>query len=846
MAVLHTFLYSTLFCLSVVGSVASLQNADHFPHTSHHARMTKRRALNAHRDLPALSVPSATPTPALSGVSVTSASTATSATGTVSTTAASSATGTSSTSSAAPTQTVDPGTLQDIDTIYQRRLVTIVEGITGDPADISSWIADLGPDGKWPDSEVNYATGCDAQRANWPAQEHWQRISTMAAAWHGGLNGGEQYVNDNATLAAISLAMDYWFENDFTDPSCLDSGGTPACPCGTPGLWNLNWFSNIILIPEFVSETCLLINDTLSVTQAGNCSHITLRAYGTFDHYVNGLGYLTGANTLDVAKIGIDQGLRVTNVSMMFDAFQRVHDTLVIEQPVKADGIRVDGSFSQHSGILYNGNYGKDFTNDVLNLEIEATGTRFAANQTSKDAFGTLFNGDAWMIYRNIKTNVLHWDFSALGRFISFPVIDQQATGSIKINISQVLELGEDWQSSAMENFANSLSENTTDANAGELRGNNMFFDADYMVTRGPGYVTTLKMYSNRTKNTECTNSQNLFGFHLADGTVYTYLDGDEYEDIAASWDWNLIPGITVDYNATVLDCAHTGYTGKQAFVGGVSDGTVGAAAMRYTNPDTKSLSWQKAWFFLDNDIQHVMVADISSATSAPVFSVLDQRRFAGGVWLNGTGTYGGNFSDPRTMWHGNVGYVFPPSNGSFEVSVEWGNRTGDWSSIGTSTQPPYTVDLFAAWIHHKNLSAPVSYTAYPAVDYGTFVLKQATTQIQELSNDAVVSAIFDHAHDTAMGVFWSTKGGSFTFQPAGYAPITISTTANAAVIYRMDSGNVTVSDPSQTLSQLTVEMSVGDGLKPQGWGNENTITLTFSLPSSGSAGSSITQVLGQ
>ncbi|KAF9229321.1 polysaccharide lyase family 8 protein [Gyrodon lividus] len=825
MVILYTLLYSTLFCLGVVGSVTALKHSDHSPHSPYHGRMHKRRALdlNSPRDTPVLSS---------SSVSV-----AASTTGTATT---------SSSSSTVPTPTVGPGTSQDINTIYQRRLVTIIEDVSGDPADISSWIADLGPDGKWPDSEVDYTSGCDAQRANWPAQGHWQRISTMAAAWHGGLNGAQQYVNDSAVLVAISLAMDYWFENDFADPSCLDSGGTPACPCGTSGFWNLNWFSNIILIPELVSETCLLVNDTLSVTQAGNCSHITLRAYGTFDHYVNGLGYLTGANTLDVAKIGIDQGLRVTNVSMIFDAYQRAHDTLVIEQAVKADGIRVDGSFSQHSGILYNGNYGKDFANDVLNLEIEAAGTQFAANQISKDAFGTLFSGNVWMIYLNTRTNVLHWDFSVLGRFISFPVIDQQATGSINTNISQVLELGEDWQSSAMENFANSLSKNTTDANAGSLHGSRMFFDADYMVTRGPGYVTTLKMYSNRTKNTECTNSQNLFGFHLSDGIVYTYLDGDEYEDIAASWDWNLIPGITVDYNATALDCADTGYTGKQAFVGGVSDGIVGGAAMRFTNPKTKSLSWQKAWFFLDNDVQHVMVSNISSTTNAPVFSVLDQRRFSGGVWVNGVGIYGGNFSDPQTMWHGNVGYEFPPSNGSFELSVEWGNRTGDWSSIGTSTQPPSTVDLFASWIHHKDLSAPVSYTAYPAVDYGTFVLKRAATQIQEVANDAVVSAIFDHVHNTAMGVFWSAKGGSFTFQAAGYGPITISSAASAALLYRMDSGNMTVSDPSQTLSNLTLEMSIGEGAKPSVWGDKNHMTLTFSLPSSGSAGSSVFQTLGR
>ncbi|KAF8843948.1 polysaccharide lyase family 8 protein [Paxillus ammoniavirescens] len=842
MAILYTLFYSILFCFGAVGSVATLNPSDQGLHSHHHARMSRRHTLNnlnSHRDLQVLSIPSSSSTSVLPSVS---ASMTPSTTG-AATTTTSLVTTTTSSSSSSPT--VDPGTLQDINTIYQRRLVTIVQGVPGDPADIPSWIADLGPDGRWPDSEVDYTSGCDAQMANWPAQEHWQRISTMAAAWHGGLTGGQQYVNDSTLLAAISLAMDYWFENDFTDPSCLDYGGTPACPCGTPGFWNLNWFSNIILIPEFVSETCLLINDTLSLTQAGNCSHITLRTYGTFDNYVNGLGYLTGANTLDVAKIGIDQGLRVTNVSMMFDAYQRAHDTLVIEQAVKADGIRVDGSFSQHSGILYNGNYGKDFANDVLNLEVEASGTQFAANQTSKDAFGTFFNGSAWMIYRNIKTNVLHWDFSVLGRFISFPVIDQQATGSIKINISEVLELGEGWQSSPMEQFANSLSKNTTDANAGELRGSRMFFDADYMVTRGPGYVTTLKMYSNRTKNTECTNSENLLGFHLSDGTLYTYLDGDEYEDIAASWDWNLIPGITVDYNATALECGATGYTGKQAFVGGVSDGTVGAAAMRYTNPDTKSLSWQKAWFFLENDVQHVMVSDISSTTTAPVFSVLDQRRFSGGVWVNGVGTYGGNFSDPRTMWHGSVGYEFPPSNGSFELSVQWGNRTGNWSSIGISTQPPYTVDLFASWIHHKNLSAPVSYTAYPAVDYGTFTLKRAATQIQEVANDAVVSAIFDRAHNTAMGVVWSAKGGSFTFQAVGYGPITISTTANAAILYQMDSGNVTVSDPSQTLSELTLEMTIGEGAKPAFWGDENHMTLTFSLPSSGSAGSSVFQVLG-
>lgn len=63
----------------------------------------------------------------------------------------------------------------------------------------------------------------------------------------------------------------------------------------------------------------------------------------------------------------------------------------------------------------------------ILDIEIGAYGTRFSAPSGVKAAFATYFDGSSWMIYRNVlKGGVLHWDFSALGRFISFPVIDNQ------------------------------------------------------------------------------------------------------------------------------------------------------------------------------------------------------------------------------------------------------------------------------------------------------------------------------------------------------------------------------------------------------------------------------------
>lgn len=71
------------------------------------------------------------------------------------------------------------------------------------------------------------------------------KLDTFAAGWHGGLKNAEQFVGNSTLRAAISSAMLFWFDNDFTDPSCLDYGGTDLCPCSTPGLWNTNWDSNV-------------------------------------------------------------------------------------------------------------------------------------------------------------------------------------------------------------------------------------------------------------------------------------------------------------------------------------------------------------------------------------------------------------------------------------------------------------------------------------------------------------------------------------------------------------------------------------------------------------------------
>ena len=116
----------------------------------------------------------------------------------------------------------------------------------------------------------------------------------------------------------------------------------------------------IIGVPTTVGEACLLLSDSLTATELGNCTKMTGRSFATFDTGINGVSSITGANLQDIASIGLDEGLLTKNTTLIAAAFGRVHADAVIKNTVKADGIRADGSFGQHTGIIYNGNYGKD------------------------------------------------------------------------------------------------------------------------------------------------------------------------------------------------------------------------------------------------------------------------------------------------------------------------------------------------------------------------------------------------------------------------------------------------------------------------------------------------------
>ena len=70
---------------------------------------------------------------------------------------------------------------------------------------------------------------------------------------------------------------------------------------------------------------------------------------------------------------------------------------------------------------------------------------------------------------------------------VTFILNHFRATGSINLNLTDLIALGNVWGSGTLINVGNSLSSPGNGANVGDIRGNRIFYTNDYMVSdQGP------------------------------------------------------------------------------------------------------------------------------------------------------------------------------------------------------------------------------------------------------------------------------------------------------------------------------------------------------------------------
>ncbi|KAJ6440589.1 polysaccharide lyase family 8 [Purpureocillium lavendulum] len=724
--------------------------------------------------------------------------------------------------------------------IAERQLANVAQ--FPDPpliASIDKWLAAQKSDGTW--SDVNYLAGCTAQRANWPIQEHWNRVITFAAAWSGANPSiPAKWKGSDELMSAISKGLDYWFDNDYEPAGCMGNGGTPSCPCGTPGLWNTNWYGQAILIPQLCSTACLLLKDAnLTESQSAGCARIPRRSYDLRDGSYGSGGKLTAANVVLVMQNSVNLALYTNNATMLADAYARTMKTMTFADTAKQDGTHRDGTFLQHTGILYNGNYGKDFFNVFIALESAAIGTSFAAGDDTRSAIAAQARGNEWMIFTDYDTRRERWDFNAIGRFVAFPVVDKQASADINFNTTKLAAATKDFTgANDLSDTIRRLQSNGTE----KLVGNKGFWASDYMVHRRDSFMLTNKMISVRSTNSESVNGANPYAFHLGQGTLFSYVTGNEYEDIMAAWDWNLVPGTTTQLNIPKLAGGNAGNSGKKDFVGVVSDGKVGTSVEDYVDPLDATFSYRKAWFYSDDSVL-VITSDIKSSGKAPVITVLDNRAVADSdkIWVDDkkVDASKGLEAKGKTLFYGGNGYV--AYGDDFALTLAQGERTGNWTEISTSTVGETTVSIFSGYTTITKDS--FSYAMFPATSRGK-VAKEARkpsivpvmgTGVSGAAGSNKLSLVFWPGGDKSIKVDlakigWA-KSGSLTVtsdQPGAYLFKPLCNAKNKKAMKL----RVTLSDPTQKLTATSFSVAVSHG----------TVTpekVDVDLPTAGLAGSS-------
>jgi chondroitin AC lyase len=593
-----------------------------------------------------------------------------------------------------------PGDLR----VVRERLVRSI--LPSDPAAIdeigrsaSRLAALLRDDGSWGD--IDYA---DQARSDWRAKEHLDRLLLMSRA--------HRIAPDEKRLDAIRRALDFWLDRDFHNP---------------------NWWHDQIGTPQLLSTTGVFLHDELSPRQREKIGQILRRS--TWEKWV-------GQNLVWGVTNQVKRALVEDDAEAMTQAYQRLYQELRI---ATAEGIQRDYSFHQHGAQLYNGGYGLNFATDVTRYAALAWGTRWQIPRDRMDLLlAYLLDGQQWMMRGG------RIDYSTVGREITrkgkTAVPRAWTNGPVSpigaaYGLPQAIALlgGQDVpRREELAAFASRL--NGRPAHDRALVGNRHFWRSDYHVHHRPGWFASIKMFSARTINAELINAEGTKSQHLSDGANFLYRTGDEYVEIFPVWDWTKVPGTTaVQGTLDIEEGKEIGVKGRTSFVGGVSDGACGLAAMHLARG---KLAARKSWFFFDDGCV-ALGAGITCTGENPVATGVNQCHLDGDV------SKGSNW-----LHHANVGYVFEPAS---RVQLTTGEQTGRWSDIGTGSDDLLKQKVFNLWLDHgvHPLDATYQYTVLPGAtrDETSAYAKKPTAKT--ITNTPAQQAVWNEESRVLAVAFW-------------------------------------------------------------------------------------------
>jgi chondroitin AC lyase len=674
-----------------------------------------------------------------------------------------------------------PVSADDIAVIKQRLRASLMEGTPPSDTQATDLLASLQPDGSW--SGIDYK---NRDRAGWPARSHLGNLLLIARACK---TPGHPRYDDPQTVKSVISSLDFWLKNDFKNP---------------------NWWFNRIGTPKLMANIHLLMEDNLSDAQKKKSLEIIKRGK---------LG-MTGQNLVWVAEITAKRAVLENNPELLKKAIGRIVSEIRLSMK---EGIQPDYSFHQHGPCLYSHGYGSGFSLDCSRIAGEVAGTAFALPGKKIEVLcNYILDGQCWMMRGRYP------DYHPAGRQI---VRKNQNVDSMYTVARNMLKI-----STGREAEFRALQDRVKGGKTPPLFGNRHFWRSDFMTHHRPGFYTSAKMYSSRTKNTDGpVNREGPFCHHLSDGGNYLFLKGDEYADIFPVWDWRKVPGTTV-VNDPIFSgkCARKG---EGSFVGGVSDGTYGMAAFDFVREE---LSAHKAWAFFDDEYV-CLGAGITCSSTYPVITTLNQCHLKGkdvhvsyaGKMERGTHM----LKKRRWVYHNGVAYV---SLKRTNFHLQNDKRRGSWNHIN----PMYPLkevehEVFTLWLDHGQTprNAEYAYIVVPGIDLKKVDEYARTTRIEILNNTPQLQAVYHRSKKITMAAFY--QPGRVRTPDA--LEIAVDQPCLLLVQKQGNELNISLSNPNN--EPLTVGMEVNRSLLGKGvtpLKDERSSKIVMHLPAGQQAGKSV------
>ncbi|PCJ57393.1 MAG: hypothetical protein COA79_16120 [Planctomycetota bacterium] len=649
---------------------------------------------------------------------------------------------------------------------------------------VEKFLKTIKEDGNWAD--INYRSNT---RSEWKTFHHMSRLKSLVLAYKSGV------LSNNAKFKkAVFSGLNYWLKNDFKNP---------------------NWWWNDIGVPMTLGPILLILDDELTSAQRNKGIEILQR----------GKIGKTGQNLVWLAKITLNKGLLEKNTNTIKRAFSCIQKEIKLSG---GEGIQYDFSFHQHGHLLYNHGYGAGFSMDCSRIAALAAGTEFAfSKEKIKIISSYILDGSQWMAFGSTP------DYSAEGREISRPA--QSASYLIKSG-ENLLKLP-----TGRKDEINAMMAGLKDKKKITLQGNRHFWNSDFMTHHGKGYYVSARMHSKRIlSNDGVVNSEGYRSDYIADGCNYIFRTGDEYVDIFPVWNWQRIPGTTVEQKKKGAFTNNPKRNGTRFFAGGVSNGKTGLSAFNF---ERNGLSARKAWFFFEKEVV-CLGAGITCNSKNLILTTVNQCISNGDVIIsknnNSTSKYKVGSNDvesPQFVLQDEVAYFFI---GSHKVKIRNEKRKGSWHSINRpKSKEIISKKLFELSIDHGMTpkGGSYSYIICPAMNLEQAKSYNKKPTVEVLSNTPQIQAV-KHLKSNLTQIAYF-KPGRLTI--AKELIVSVDKPCLLMAQINKNEFKLSVSDPTQKLKVIHVTVSAnltgkGTVFNPP----KKTTTITIKLPAGGYAGKSV------